>query len=75
MASSNRFRKGQNVEWAWGTGTGSGAFVECFERDVTRTIKGAEITRKGSAEDPAYVLEQENGDRVLKLGSELKGTN
>lgn len=75
MAIPNSFRKGQNVEWAWGTGTGSGEVVERFERDVTRTIKGAETTRKGSAEDPACVLEQEDGDRVLKLGSEMKGTN
>ena len=49
-----------------------GLSAERFERDVERTIKGSAITRHGSADNPAYLIEQEDGDSVLKLGSELK---
>ena len=69
--AENRFRKGQKVEWHWGNGTATGKIAERFEEDVTRTIKGSEITRHGSADNPAYLVQQEDGDQVLKLGSEL----
>lgn len=72
MRRSNSFRKGQQVRWNWGQGEGTGKVTERFEREVERRIKGSTITRKGSDEDPAYLIEQEDGDEVLKLGSELK---
>lgn len=68
---SNSFRKGQSVEWHWGSGTATGKIEDRFERDVTRTLKGAEVTRKGTSDDPAYLIKQEDGAEVLKLGSEL----
>ena len=71
MSKDNSFRKGQKVSWKWGNGTGEGKITERFERDVTRTIKVEEISRKGSKDDPAYLVEQEDGGKVLKLGSEL----
>ena len=59
MASSNRFRKSQNVEWAWGTGTGSGKVVERFpqllglgridQRDAAQDF-GREIGQAGEAD-------------------------
>jgi len=39
---------------------------------VERKIKGKEITRNASREEPAYLVKQEDGDEVLKSGSELK---
>ena len=39
---------------------------------VTRTIKGSEITRNGSDDDPAYEIEQDDGTTVLKLRSEVE---
>lgn len=71
MSKSNSYRKGQSVSWKWGGGTASGKVADRFERSVTRTLKGSEITRNGSKDDPAYLLEQQDGDRVIKLGSEL----
>jgi hypothetical protein len=64
-------KKGQYVEWNWGNGTGTGKVVERFEDDVTRTIKGSEITRTASKDCPAFLIEQDDGDRVLKSASEL----
>ncbi|MEQ5787477.1 DUF2945 domain-containing protein [Erythrobacter sp. NFXS35] len=69
---SEKFGKGQKVKWQWGSGEGRGKVVERFERDVTRTLKGSEITRHGSTDNPAYLIEQDDGDQVLKLGSELE---
>ncbi len=66
------FTKGDTVSWSWGSGTATGTVAEAFTDKVTRTIKGSEITRDASAEDPAYLIEQEDGDRVLKSASELK---
>lgn len=60
------------VEWQWGPGTGQGKVREVFKGRVTRTIKGSEISRNASDENPAYLIEQDDGDRVLKSHSELR---
>ncbi len=75
MSQSNSFQTGQYVKWDWGNGTACGQIEERFEREVKRTLKGSEITRKGEADNPAYLIKQDDGDKVLKLGSELKEQN
>ena len=65
-------RKGSSVSWKWGQGLAEGTVVEVHHDTVTRTVKGSQITRKGSDDDPAYVIEQEDGTTVLKLRSELR---
>ena len=72
MSNSNSFQTNQYVKWDWGNGTGKGQIKERFEREVTRTLKGSEVTRDGSEDNPAYLIKQEDGDEVLKLGSELE---
>ena len=72
MSNSNSFQTNQYVEWDWGNGTAQGQIEERFEKEVTRTIDGSEITRKGDEDNPAYLIKQEDGDKVLKLGSELR---
>ncbi|HSE71656.1 MAG TPA: DUF2945 domain-containing protein [Nocardioidaceae bacterium] len=64
-------RKGTTVSWSWGNGTAEGTVVEVHHAKVIRTIKGSEITRNGTEDDPAYVIEQEDGSTVLKLRSEV----
>ncbi|MEE2859904.1 MAG: hypervirulence associated TUDOR domain-containing protein [Paracoccus sp. (in: a-proteobacteria)] len=66
------FRKGTKVEWNWSGSTATGKITEIFTDDVERTIKGSKIKRKASKDDPAYMIEQEDGDRVLKSKSEIK---
>lgn len=68
---SKRYAKGAEVKWKWGSGWGSGKVEEAFERRVQRTIKGQKIVRNGSPAEPAYLIQQDDGDRVLKLQSEL----
>ena len=66
-----KYSKGDTVEWNWGNGTGSGKVAETFTERVTRTIDGSEITRNADDDNPAYLIEQEDGGRVLKSESEL----
>ncbi|MEE8600050.1 DUF2945 domain-containing protein [Euzebya tangerina] len=62
---------GDTVEWQWGDGTASGEITERFTEKVTRTIDGNEVTRDASEDEPAYLIEQDDGQRVLKSASEL----
>ena len=65
------YSKGDAVEWSWGSGTATGTVQDTFTERVTRTIKGTEVTRDADDDNPAYLIEQEDGDRVLKSESEL----
>jgi hypothetical protein len=65
-------REGTEVTWKWGSSTASGTVVEIHRSKVTRTSKRSQITRNGSEDDPAYVIEQEDGTTVLKLRSEVE---
>ncbi len=69
---SSKYSKGTKVEWSWGSGTGVGTVQESFTEKVTRTIDGSEITRNADGDNPAYLIEQDDGDRVLKSHSELR---
>ena len=75
MSNSNSFQTGQYVQWNWGNGTGTGQIEERFEREVTRTLQGSEITKNGDSDNPAYLIKQEDGDQVLKRGSEPEAEN
>ena len=68
---SNKFQKGQKVKWNWGNGEGNGKIEERFERRVQRTFKGNKVVKNGTEDNPAYIIEQDDGDKVLKRGSEL----
>lgn len=67
-----KFRKGAPVRWQWDAHSAEGKVAQSFTRDVTRTIKGEAVKRKASAEEPAYLIVQEDGARVLKSHSELE---
>ena len=68
---SNSYRKGSNVSWSWGSGTAAGKVEERFDRRVQRTLKGTKVVKNGTADNPAYLIEQDDGAKVLKRGSEL----
>jgi hypothetical protein len=68
---AKKFGVGTKVEWNWGSGKGTGKVEKVFTSKVTRTIKGNEVTRNASEDDPAYMLVQDDSDRVLKSHSEL----
>ena len=49
-----------------------GKVTEVHRAKVTRTIKGEQITRNATEDEPAYLIEQEDGSRVLKSRSEVE---
>ena len=72
MSNSNSFQTGRYVKWNWGNGEGKGQIKERFEREVERTLQGTKVTKNGDEDNPAYLIKQEDGDEVLKRGSEIK---
>ena len=69
---TQKFSEGTKVEWNWGSGTAEGTVRESFTERVERRIAGNNVVRNASDENPAYLIEQEDGDRVLKSHSELR---
>ncbi len=65
-------RMGTTVSWNWGPSAAEGEVTEVHHEEVTRTTKGSEIKRNGSKDNPAYVIEQEDGTIVVKLRSEVE---
>ncbi|MEM8758232.1 MAG: DUF2945 domain-containing protein [Planctomycetota bacterium] len=65
-------REGTRVEWDWGSGTAEGTVQEKSSERIERTINGSEKARNGSDDDPALVIEQDDGQTVLKLQSEVR---
>lgn len=68
------FKAGAKVEWKWLGRKISGVVLEVHAEKIVRTIKGKKITRNGSKENPAYLVESDAGNKALKLQSELSKT-
>jgi hypothetical protein len=66
------YSEGTKVEWNWGNGTASGTIQKRYTENVTKTIKGTEVTRNATSSEPAYLIEQDDGDEVLKSHSEVE---
>ena len=60
------------VEWDWGNGSASGKIRKKYTEEVEKTLQGSKVTRKASEDDPAYLIEQDDGSEVLKSHSEIK---
>ena len=68
-------QQGTEVKWKWGRGTATGKVKDIFDHEITTTIKGTKVTRKGKPENNALFIVQENGNDVLKLESEVEKIN
>lgn len=64
---SDHYSEGDKVEWNWGNGT----VRKKYTHRQTLKIKGTEVTRDADDDNPAYRIEQSDGDTVLKSHSEL----
>lgn len=65
------YKVGDQVKWKWGNNYAYGRVKSLFAEKTTRKIKGNEVTKHGTKDNPAVFIEQEDGDHVLKLSSEL----
>ncbi len=63
---------GTAVKWKWGSGIATGKVVEIFTKDIIKTITGSAISRKASPENKSFLIEQEDGAKVLKSATEIE---
>lgn len=62
---------GTDVSWRWGAHVARGRVEQVFTAPVSRTIKGTEVKRNASPENPAYLVTQPRGGYALKSHSEV----
>jgi hypothetical protein len=65
------YSKGDRVKWNWGNGSAEGTVQAVYKERVEKEIKGSSVTRNADADNPAYLIQQDDDDRVLKSDSEL----
>lgn len=64
--------KDDYVGWKWGFGFAQGKVIEVRTERTEIESKGKRIVRNGTADNPAVIIVQDNGTKVLKLASELQ---
>ncbi|RJE80679.1 DUF2945 domain-containing protein [Paracoccus sp. JM45] len=64
-------REGTKVQWNWAGHTATGKISQIFREDVSKDINGSTIKRQASDDEPAYLIEQDDGAQVLKSRSEV----
>lgn len=65
---------GDEVGWRWGNGIATGLVASINPERTEIVSKGSRVVRKGSPKNPAVIINHKNGNRVLKLASELQHT-
>lgn len=65
-------REGSKVKWKWGNGSATGKVEETHAEEVTKTIEGNKVTRKGEDGNKALYIKQDDGGHVLKSESEVE---
>ena len=68
----SKFHKNDDVVWNWSGGQAVGVVTDIYTERVEKTIKGSTIVRNATEDKPAYLIEQDNGNQVLKSETELK---
>lgn len=66
-----KYSIGAPVQWKWLGGLIDGHIREVHFEPITKTLKGKNIKRNGSKENPAYLVQSEAGNFALKLQTEL----
>lgn len=64
-------KEGTEVEWKWGSGRAHGSVTKIYKKDAEVTIDGNKVKREASEDEPAYLIEQSDGQKVLKSKSEV----
>lgn len=64
-------KKGDIVHWNWGRGKAEGTIEKEYDKPVKKKIKGTEVKRNASKDEPAYEIKMSGGRKVIKSESEL----
>lgn len=68
-------KSGDMVAWKWANGLAEGKVKSVHHEKTEIVSNGKHITRNGTHDNPAIVIEHKSGHDVLKLSSELQQTN
>jgi len=68
----HKYTAGEKVSWKWIERTASGTVEEVCHERTQIVSKDTLVTRNGTEDNPAIIIRQDNGTKVLKLASELK---
>jgi len=68
----SQIQEGTKVKWKWGNGEAQGEVQSIFHEKTVRKIDGTEVTRDGSKDNPALYIQNDDGNNVLKLASEVE---
>ncbi|MDQ3392702.1 MAG: DUF2945 domain-containing protein [Bacteroidota bacterium] len=63
---------GSKVKWKSKGDFTEGKVLETYTEEITKTLKGTVITRKGRKKNKALLIEQFDGTKVLKLEEEVE---
>jgi hypothetical protein len=64
--------QGDHVAWKWGGGMAEGHVSEISESKMVKETKpGVNITRNGEPDNPAFFIERDGGNDVVKKQSEV----
>jgi hypothetical protein len=63
---------GTRVHWAPSGGECVGTVKRHFTKRIVRTFKGKKVVCQGDEENPAYLIEKEDGEKLLKPHHELE---
>ena len=55
--------RGDRLCWNWGADTAEGQVAEVITNEVSRRIKGTQVTRQASTYRPVYLVQQDDGDQ------------
>lgn len=66
------YQENDHVRWRWGDGWAYGRVKQRYTAKVGKSIKGTEVARNADRDNPAYLIEQSDGGRVLKSHDELQ---
>jgi hypothetical protein len=68
----SNIHKNDSVTWEWGNGTAKGKVESVSTEKTSIQSEGSHITRNASKDNPAIVIVQSDGTKVLKSARELK---
>ena len=72
MAKKSDVKKGDDVEWKWGSGKAEGEVTKVHTDDAKIKTKGSTVKRKASDKKPAVEIKTDKGAKALKSTSEVK---
>ena len=62
---------GDTAHWKWGNGMAEAQVEELHPEPTTILTKGAKVTRNGTMDNPAVIMKNKKGVKILKLESEI----